>query len=184
MKPLFTIHAGEYLVGSHIERSFPKLEVWLPTRDTGVDILVTDRERRRNVSLQVKFSHDFLVTHLKAVYQPKLRAFGWWKFDRSRLANSSADYWVLAVTGFQHRTVDYIVVPPQTLLDRLDSIHGAIPTFQSYLWVTTTDQCFETRRLREAERMAVAAGSFSNAARNFSPILNHWHWLGSFDQAA
>jgi hypothetical protein len=35
MKPIFTIHAGEYLVGSHIESKFKKLNVWLPTKARG-----------------------------------------------------------------------------------------------------------------------------------------------------
>ncbi len=43
MKPLFTIHGGEYLVGSYIERHFKRVNVWVPSRDTGVDLLVSDR---------------------------------------------------------------------------------------------------------------------------------------------
>ncbi len=177
MKSLFTVHAGEYLVGSHIEHAFPRLEVWLPSRDTGVDLLVTNSSYRRSISLQVKFSRDWLVTHMKDVYQPKLRACGWWKFDRSRLAKSQADYWVLALVGFQQRSQDYIVLPPKTLLARLESIHGRVPSFQSYLWVTIAGRCFETRGLREAERLSVASGSFHDAARNFSEFLNNWACL-------
>jgi len=52
MKPLFTIHAGEYLVGSHIEQKFRRVNVWVPSRDTGVDLLVSDRRNRHAVSLQ------------------------------------------------------------------------------------------------------------------------------------
>jgi hypothetical protein len=62
MKPLFSVHAGEYLVGSHIEHRFRKVNVWVPAKDTGIDLLVTDRSNRRSASLQVKFSKDFLVT--------------------------------------------------------------------------------------------------------------------------
>ncbi len=41
MKPLFTIHAGEYLVASEIEKRIGKnVRIWLPVKDTGVDILV------------------------------------------------------------------------------------------------------------------------------------------------
>jgi len=36
MKPLFTIHGGEYLVGCHIEQKFKRVNVWVPSRDTGV----------------------------------------------------------------------------------------------------------------------------------------------------
>jgi hypothetical protein len=59
MKPLFTIHAGEYLVGEYIERHFKQVNVWLPARDTGIDLLISDLLNRRVVSIQVKYSKDF-----------------------------------------------------------------------------------------------------------------------------
>ncbi len=44
MRPLFTIHAGEYLVGSEIEQHFKKekLNVWIPSRGADIDLLVSD----------------------------------------------------------------------------------------------------------------------------------------------
>ena len=33
MKPLFSVHAGEYLVGSHIEHRFRRVNVWVPDAD-------------------------------------------------------------------------------------------------------------------------------------------------------
>ena len=60
MRPLFTVHAGEFLVGQHIERKFKRTNVWVPTKDVGVDLLVTNATSTKAVSLQVKFSRDFL----------------------------------------------------------------------------------------------------------------------------
>jgi len=60
MKPIFSIHAGEYLVGTHIEENYKNFNVWLPSKDTGVDLLVTDQANSKTASLQVKFSKDFL----------------------------------------------------------------------------------------------------------------------------
>jgi hypothetical protein len=100
MKPLFTIHAGEYLVGSHIEQQFRRVNVWVPSRDTGVDLLVSDRRNRRAVSLQVKFSKDFLVTHMGPVFQKDLRSCGWWTIDQNKLQDSPADFWVFVLHGF------------------------------------------------------------------------------------
>lgn len=77
MKPLFTIHGGEYLVGSYIERHFKRVNVWVPSRDTGVDLLVSDPRNRRPVSLQVKFSKDYLVTDMGPEFQKPLRVCGW-----------------------------------------------------------------------------------------------------------
>jgi hypothetical protein len=37
-----------------------KLNVWIPGKDTGVDLLVTDPKNRCAVSLQVKYGKDFL----------------------------------------------------------------------------------------------------------------------------
>lgn len=59
MKPIFTIHAGEYLVGSHIEKTYKKARVWIPSSDTGVDFLVTNEQLNRAVSLQVKILKRF-----------------------------------------------------------------------------------------------------------------------------
>lgn len=60
MKPIFTVHAGEYLVGSYLEKTYKKARVWLPSGDTGGDLLVTDQQLNHATSLQVKFSKDLL----------------------------------------------------------------------------------------------------------------------------
>ena len=49
MKPLFTIHAGEYLVGSYIEKHFKKYNVWIPSKDTGIDLLVTNSKNNKTI---------------------------------------------------------------------------------------------------------------------------------------
>ena len=48
MKPMFTIHEGEFLVGDYINRNLKdKYEVWVPTKDEGTDLLVTHRKKNR-----------------------------------------------------------------------------------------------------------------------------------------
>jgi hypothetical protein len=88
MKPLFTVHGGEYLVGSYIEQHYKHVNVWIPSRDTGVDLLVSDRRSRHALSLQVKFSKDFLATDMGAEFQKDLRACGWWAINRARFRSS------------------------------------------------------------------------------------------------
>ena len=34
MRPLFTIHAGEYLAGLHVQKTL-KLNAWIPAKDRG-----------------------------------------------------------------------------------------------------------------------------------------------------
>lgn len=62
MRPMFTVHAGEFLVGQYIEERFKNKNVWVPTKDLGIDLLVTNRTRQESMALQVKFSRDFLPT--------------------------------------------------------------------------------------------------------------------------
>ena len=91
MKPLFTVHAGEYLAGAFLEKTFKRANIWIPLRDTGVDLLVSDHRNRATVSLQVKFSKDFLVTHMAPHFQQQLGARGWWSLNREKLMKSPAD---------------------------------------------------------------------------------------------
>ncbi len=174
MRPLFTVHAGEYLVGAHIEQRFKRANVWVPVRDTGVDLLVSDEANRQSIALQVKFSKDFLVTHHGPEFQKQLRACGWWKVNRSKLAKSPADYWVFVLQGFASRSTDFVVVPRSELVRRLDTIHGRQKTFQVYLWTTERNSCWETRALTRAEELQVAHGSFRDASRNLTQWLNNW----------
>lgn len=174
MRPLFTIHAGELLVGEYIERHFRNTNVWVPSKDTGTDLLVTDKRNSTSVSLQVKFSRDFLVTDLPAEFQKPLRACGWWTFNHEKLKASPADYWVLLLIGFAHRTNDYIIIPPKELLRRLEKLHAGEARLQTYLWVTKSGQCWETRGLRRADQSLVAEGSFTSPLRDFTPFLNNW----------
>ncbi len=174
MKPLFTIHAGEYLVGSHIEQQFRHANVWVPSRDTGVDLLVSDRHNRRAVSLQVKFSKDFLVTHMGPVFQKDLRSCGWWTIDQNKLRDSPADFWVFVLHGFARRTIDFVIVPPRELSRRLRSIHGSQKMIQSYLWVTEGRQCWETRGLQRKDQLRITDGAYRVQKREFTRWLNEW----------
>jgi len=173
MKLLFTIHAGEFVVGDFIEENFSGVNLWVPARDTGIDLLVTDSKNRKTVSLQVKFSRDFLP-HLSTIFQEPLRACGWWTLNRQKLANSKADYWVFVLVGVKRRSKDFVVIKPSELLARLDSIHGEAKTIQTYLWVTEKKRCWETRNLKRPEQLAVARGQYTNEVRDFLRYLNDW----------
>lgn len=174
MRPLFTLHAGEYLVASHIEKRFKRASVWVPSRDTGVDLLVSDQRNRRTVALQVKFSKDFLVTHMGPEFQKQLRACGWWTIDRDKLQASQADYWVFVLQGFASRTVDYVVVPPRQLWRRLRAIHGNQRKIQTYIWITEAKSCWETRGLHRPDQLLIAHGEYHHRNREFTQWLNNW----------
>ena len=177
MKTLFTIHAGEYLVGAHIERNFKRINVWIPLRDTGIDLLVSDRKNRRQVSLQVKFSKDFLVTHMDPSFQRELRACGWWTINRAKLRSSPADYWVFVLQGFASQSTDFVVIPRKELQRRFGAIHGRERIIQSYIWVTEKDRCWETRGLKRLEQLAIAHNQFRHRHRDLTMWLNNWTLL-------
>ena len=111
MKPLFTIHAGEFLAGDYIERKFRHVNVWLPAKDTGVDLLVSDKKNKKTVSLRVKFGRDYLVTHGPLYLKERLRASGWWAPSRQKIKTSVANYWVFVLLGFKCRSTDFIIIP-------------------------------------------------------------------------
>lgn len=184
MKQVSTVHAGEYLVGSHIEQHFKHLNVWLPARDTGIDLLITDRRNRRSVSLQVKFSKDFLPDmkpDLKV--HPRIRAAGWWKITWSKLNRSEADLWVLVLPSFARREYHFIVVPPKELAQQIRSIHGTSEIVQTYLWVTEDEQCWETRGLNRNEQLKIANGTYDDPKREFTQWLKKWDRIEKLDAA-
>jgi hypothetical protein len=148
--------------------------MWLPSKDTGVDLLATDSKCQQMVSLQVKYSRDLLTTNLPTIFQKPMRACGWWSLNRKKIDDSQADYWVFVLVGFDRRSTDFVIVKPSDLLTRLDSIHGKAKIIQSYLWVTQKKQCWETRGLKQQEQREVADGLYKNTVRDFSEFLNNW----------
>jgi len=178
MRPIFTIHAGEYLTATEIEKRFRRLRVWIPSKDTGIDLLVTDDRQNKVASLQVKFSKDYLGTAKQAAGPPEIASGGWWKFRREKIAASEADFWVLTLYQFQTRKFDFVVISPQDLLARYDQIAPKANIIQSYFCVTTSGRCWETRGLLKSEMTAIRSGEYSSKARDFSVYLNAWPFQG------
>jgi hypothetical protein len=134
----------------------------------------SDSINEKSVSLQVKFSRDFLATHMSAIFQKPLRASGWWTLNREKIVNSKADYWVFVLMGFERRSTDFVIIKPSELLARLDEIHGKTKVIQSYLWVTKKNRCWETRGLKRQNQLEIAQAHYSNSVRDFSEYLNNW----------
>jgi len=175
MKPLFTVHAGEYLVGAHIERTYPRWNVWVPSKDTGIDLLVTEAKNRKTVSLQVKFSKDFNPTHGSLLLQNRLLAAGWWTHDPKKIQKSNADFWIFVLPSFVEKETSFIILPPAELLRRFRAIHGTgKKRIDSYLRVTKTKRCWEARGLANADQELVALDRFSDTNRDFTMFLNAW----------
>ena len=174
MKPIFTIHAGEYLVGSHIESHLKDVKVWIPAKDTGVDLLLTDQKIKKTVSLQIKFSKDFLVTNMGDLFQRNLLSCCWWTLNREKLEKSEADYWIFVLYTFNHKNTHFVIIKPSDLLNLLDKIHSKQKIINSYLWVTEKNKCWEARGLKKQDHILIAEGDYSNEDRDFTRFLNNW----------
>jgi hypothetical protein len=188
MKRNFSIHPGEYLTGSYIQKRFRHVNIWVPAKDTGIDLLVTDRTNRQTVSLQVKYSKDYLAADMQKrppELKRTLRACGWWTFDSGKMSNSSADYWVLVLEGFYNATVDYVVIPPKELEQRLCDIHVGISKpkkWQVYVWVTKTGPCWETRGLNQEDERQIGLDKYSDPNRDFKKYLDAWGQVERLNQ--
>lgn len=171
---MFTVHAGEFLVASYIEQKFKDYRVWLPSRDSGVDLLLTDKHHKKAVSIQVKFSRDFLTTHIADALRPGLKACGWFTLNPTKLSNSPAQYWVFVLYPFNQKERDFVIVPPAIVLDMFRSLRGEQKTIQSYIWVTKQGQCWEARGLNRQDQSLIANNLYRNRTRDLTTYLNNW----------
>jgi len=176
MRPMFTVHAGEFLVGQYIEGHFKNKSVWIPTKDLGIDLLVANSAHNRSIALQVKFSRDFLPTMklLDAAALRQFRSCTWFTLDRDKLIKSKADFWVFVLLGFHGRTHDYLLIRPAHLAKRLKALHGMPRVYQTYIWVTGQDHAWLARGLTRADQQRVADGTFRNTNRDLTRHLNDW----------
>ena len=174
MRPIFAVHAGEYLAASKIEQTFRNLQVWIPSRDTGVDLLVTDRHQKKVASFQVKFSKDYQGTSRRSTDVAEIASGGWWTFQRAKIATSPADYWALVLYRFKPTRFDFVIIPPRELLARYDRIRAPSKAIQSYFCVTEAGQCWEVRGLDSAAMSSISDGTYARPERDFSKYLNKW----------
>ncbi len=188
--PLFTIHAGEYLVGSRIEAQFPWARVWVPSRDTGVDLLVTDSsDRRRSVALQVKTSKNSMqdpgMASKGEEFRREILACGWWTYNFAKMGDGETDLWVLVMLSLGPSQTQYVLIPPEELKDRLRRIHpkgiDEAKPVHSYLLVTRTGKAWETRGLSGKDEDRIVEGTYRDDARDFSRYLNAWDLLANSD---
>ncbi|OHD59411.1 MAG: hypothetical protein A2014_12790 [Spirochaetes bacterium GWF1_49_6] len=183
MKPIFSIHIGEYLVGNYLEKKFKKCNLWIPSKDTGIDFLMTNSDNTRNVSFQVKYSKDFLP-EMEAFHQDKLDACGWWTLNAEKIKNSSANFWIFAPFCFKKRNVDsLVIIDPNVLSTRLEAIHSKPKSLQIYFWIKGK-QCWETRGLRKDQQEQISNNSYRpqdemSKLRDFSSYLNQWDGIKS-----
>lgn len=180
MRPIFTVHAGEYLVGEKIEESFKKLHVWIPAKDTGIDLLVTNGKCDRAIRVQVKFSKDFHSSNVRSAESSSLQAGGWWNFRMDKITSSPADLWVLVLYGFDKRSPHFIIIPPKELAKKYTEVFPKEDSIKSYLWVLQDKaqperlSCWEARGAGSAATERILIGTYDDTKRDFSEYLENW----------
>lgn len=141
-----------------------KCNVWIPGKDSGIDLLVTNSGNKKTCSLQVKYSKDFWGELSKgdAAYSSQLLACGWWVLNRNKIQNSKADFWVFALVPLNTKDLRFLVISPKDLLSALDDIHNQLDRFNIYFWVTKgkEEYCIETRELDKKDKDFFGALTF------------------------
>lgn len=175
MKPIFTIHEGEFLVGDHIGRKLGKrFDVWVPTKDDGLDLLVTPKKGGgRPVSLQVKFSRSYRIPE---ELNGKVKATSWFVLDPAKIRKSRADLWVFVIITLR-RDPYFVVIPTGDLLARLPARCGK--RWHLGLWVYPGEKCYNTRDVGNADRIAALKRGIGDPKRDFSEWLDNWELLGN-----
>jgi len=176
VRPIFTVHAGEFLVGEQIEKSFPELNVWIPSKDTGVDLLVTNKkDSSKSVALQVKMSRTYKLAHAKNEFDRRLVAAGWLVLSHEKIKKSLADFWVFVIVSHEWKmTPKYIIIPPSELLTRLVNIHGKSKNYHFYPWVLDTGIALQGRGLSKKEKQELTTESLKLGERDLSKYLEYW----------
>jgi hypothetical protein len=164
MKPLFTIHEGEFLVGDYINRRFGhKYDVWVPTKDSGVDLLVTRKGRKsKSVGLQVKFSRSFDV-HKKL--SRDVLATSWYTLDPKKIRRSEADLWVFVFMTLRHERY-FVLIPTSELRRRIP--RGRRSKWNLYLWAYADGSCYQVRDLDLEGRLNAVHRRVLDRYRDFS----------------
>ena len=180
MKPLFTIHEGEFLVGDHINRRLGhKFDVWVPTKDSGVDLLVT-RKRRQGASLglQVKFSREYLHQGGSGIGREEidrhLIGTSWYALQPKKIRASRADLWVFVILTLKHKE-HFVVIPTRELRKRIPPRAGNM--WNLYLWVLDNGSCYQARGLSQEQKLYLRRRGVADRHRDYSQWLENWKLL-------
>ena len=178
MKPMFTVHAGEFLVGDYINQKLgKKYEVWVPTKDRGTDLLVTHKKGKHSpVKLQVKFSRGYTPN---TVPPEETLALGWFTLDPMKIRASTADLWVFVILTLRH-TPHFVIIPTTELARRIPRKTGRM--WSMYMIALRNRKCYDFRGLPKAEQKMLLINGVQKASRDYSKYLENWKLLGKVAQ--
>ncbi len=175
MTPIFTIHEGEYLAGDKIERVFSneRFKVWVPSKDDGIDLLVTNANASRTCKIQVKFSKGYNGQYACINYS------GWWNLNSQKITNSLADFWIFVIYHGETKSANYVIIPTKALINIYSELNRltANNKFHTYISITHDNQCWETRTTaNENDIINGFRNGQCEGIRNLNTYLNDSGW--------
>ena len=173
MKPMFTVHEGEFLVGDYINRNLGKKhEVWVPTKDTGIDLLVTSKVRGlKPVGLQVKFSRSFPS---KVLPPEEVLASSWYTLRPAKVRSSKADLWVFVILTLRHEP-HFVLVPTKELRKRIP--RGRSGKWHLYLVALRGKRCYNVRDLTKGQKQLALLSGVKSPKLDYSRFYGNWKLL-------
>lgn len=183
MKTIFTIHAGEFLVGETLEKlsiDNNKLKIWIPSKDTGIDLLVSNFEMSQFTSIHVKYSRDFNETNNYGAIKEGCKSSGWWTLKLKDIQNTKADFWIFVLYQIHNKDFDFIIIPKEnliTLYNILNEGKDINKPFHSYITINVENKVFETRDLKKQEKLQIASNIYQNTNRDLTSFLNNWNHI-------
>lgn len=178
MKPMFTVHAGEFIFAETVEKKFPKLRLWMPTKDTGVDFLITDAAGEKTTTVQVKMSRDYRPAMAQSVFDQQLSAAGWFVFTYKALTKTAASTWsLILVSPVRNQKPIFLNICPRILLQRLIQLHGEKEDYHLYPWVLKNKSCIDGRGMKRLDKRKYIDGNFDVRQRDMTDYLENWDFL-------
>jgi hypothetical protein len=182
MKPIISLHAGEYLVATEIQKQINIANIWVPGKDTGIDLLVSDETNKKNVSIQVKFSKDYHFND-NSNKNKNIVCGGWWTLDYNKINGSKADFWIFVIYNFDKKNHYFIIIPIEELNQLYKSLNRK-NKFQSYFNIfltneeTKKEKTYETRDLKNEDIYNIITNNNVNYInRDVSKYLNYWEQI-------
>jgi hypothetical protein len=166
----YQTHFAEDIVKDEIHKVFKnRFNVYIPTKDNGIDILLTDKENKKNVTIQVKWSKNHHPD-----YENQNDCFGWFTFKKNKLEKSIADFWVIVVPQSFTKKFKFVVVKPSELISMYKKFNIYDDVVNSYLDISG-NKVFESRGLSKIERKdQINSKNNTNNPREFVDVLNNW----------
>jgi hypothetical protein len=169
MRNAYTPNAGEILVGNQLEKH--GWNVYLPTRDLGIDLLAERGGRFMRVQVKESRTYD-------NVNNPEVDWTSWTRLTREQLVKAielGVDRFVFVVhapdsRGHRQRfDVFYVIIAPEELEQRLSAYQNG--TDRTVYWYRDGE-----RRLWELRgKTSKAAGAdFKTPEREFTRYLDNW----------